>query len=69
MLALYTDGLVGTPGADIGDGVAALAGRLARAGAGAGAELADALVQHAEQSAARSDDVALLLSQARRNGG
>ncbi|SNS34434.1 SpoIIE family protein phosphatase [Actinacidiphila glaucinigra] len=69
LLALYTDGLVETPGADIEDGIAALAGRLARAGTGTVDEVADALVHHAEQSPARSDDIALLLIQARREGG
>ncbi|WP_431953257.1 SpoIIE family protein phosphatase [Actinacidiphila sp. bgisy167] len=69
VLALYTDGLVETPGGDIEEGIAALAARLAQHGPGTVDELADALVHHAEQSPARSDDIALLLIQARCDGG
>ncbi|MDX3239120.1 SpoIIE family protein phosphatase [Streptomyces sp. ME03-5709C] len=68
VLALYTDGLVETPGADVDDGIAALARRVARHGAGSVDALADALVHEAEQSPARRDDIALLLMQARRDG-
>ncbi|MFF3565269.1 SpoIIE family protein phosphatase [Streptomyces sp. NPDC002574] len=71
VLALYTDGLVESPGVDLGQAIAGLGDRLADAGdaAGGGIELlADTLVRRAEQSAARSDDVALLLIHPHRDG-
>nr|WP_226967201.1 SpoIIE family protein phosphatase [Streptomyces phaeolivaceus] len=64
VLALYTDGLVETPGVDIGAAVDALARALAGtdpSGPHAMNTVADALVQHARRSAPRSDDIALLL--------
>jgi serine phosphatase RsbU (regulator of sigma subunit) len=61
VLALYTDGLVESPGIDIDDATAELAERLVHARGQSLEALADILVHHAEQSAARSDDVALLL--------
>ncbi|KOV56152.1 SpoIIE family protein phosphatase [Streptomyces sp. MMG1121] len=67
ILALYTDGLVEQPDADIDDGITAL--RLALAGAVAGrrggrslAEVADRLTATARHAADRPDDVALLLA-------
>ncbi|MFD3455105.1 SpoIIE family protein phosphatase [Streptomyces sp. NPDC058691] len=71
VLALYTDGLVESPGVDLGQSIAALGDRLAGAGdaAGEGVEaLADTLVRRAEQSPARSDDIALLLIHPHRDG-
>ncbi|MEV7076168.1 SpoIIE family protein phosphatase [Streptomyces sp. NPDC093990] len=61
VLALYTDGLVETPGTDIDDATSALAHRLSTAPAQNLEMLADALLDHAERSAPRNDDVALLL--------
>ncbi|MBT2480067.1 SpoIIE family protein phosphatase [Streptomyces sp. ISL-94] len=60
-LALYTDGLVESPGTDIDDATAALAGHLAAAEPEDLDALADILLHHAEQSAPRHDDIALLL--------
>ncbi|MEU6341030.1 SpoIIE family protein phosphatase [Streptomyces sp. NPDC046977] len=64
VLALYTDGLVESPGVDLGEAVAGLGERLAGAGdaADGGLELlAETLVRPAARSTARSDDIALLL--------
>ncbi|GAA3245496.1 SpoIIE family protein phosphatase [Streptomyces labedae] len=61
VLALYTDGLVETPGTDIDDATAALAAHLAAAQDESLETLADALLDHAERSAPRNDDIALLL--------
>ncbi|MFJ5779893.1 SpoIIE family protein phosphatase [Streptomyces sp. NPDC093094] len=61
VLALYTDGLVETPGTDIDDATAALAAHLAAAKDESLETLADALLDHAERSAPRNDDIALLL--------
>ncbi|MER8010832.1 SpoIIE family protein phosphatase [Streptomyces sp. NPDC094149] len=61
VLALYTDGLVETPSADIGDATAALAHRLTTAQDENLETLADSLLDHAERSAHRNDDIALLL--------
>ncbi|MFF7092133.1 SpoIIE family protein phosphatase [Streptomyces rubradiris] len=72
ILALYTDGLVERPGADIDEGIAELRLALAKAGAavrrrgGTGARslaaVADRLTDAARLSADRPDDVALLLA-------
>ncbi|MEU6539244.1 SpoIIE family protein phosphatase [Streptomyces sp. NPDC047000] len=69
VLALYTDGLVERPGADIDDGITALRVALARAGALPGRRggrslsgTADRLTANARHSADRPDDVALLLA-------
>ncbi|MEU6507169.1 SpoIIE family protein phosphatase [Streptomyces sp. NPDC046942] len=69
ILALYTDGLVERPGADIDDGIAALRLALGRAGAAAGrrggrslAGVADRLTATARRAMDRPDDVALLLA-------
>ncbi|MFH8701404.1 SpoIIE family protein phosphatase [Streptomyces chartreusis] len=61
VLALYTDGLVETPGTDIDDATAALAGHLAAMQPDNLDAVADALIRHAERSAPRHDDIALLL--------
>ncbi|MEU2711290.1 SpoIIE family protein phosphatase [Streptomyces sp. NPDC007205] len=69
ILALYTDGLVERPGADIDDGITALRLALNRAGAAAGrrggralAGVADRLTATARHATDRPDDVALLLA-------
>ncbi|MFJ9738490.1 SpoIIE family protein phosphatase [Streptomyces sp. NPDC101166] len=64
VLALYTDGLIETPGVDIEDAVAALGRRLAEAGESPLEELADELVGHYAAAGERIDDVALLLLRA-----
>lgn len=61
VLALYTDGLVETPGVDIDDATIALAGQLAASKRESLDALADDLLHHAERSAPRHDDIALLL--------
>jgi GAF domain-containing protein len=66
VLALYTDGLIESPGVDIEDALADLGRRLAETGDQPLDELADSLVQHGETaSQERLDDVALLLLRAR----
>nr|WP_246150884.1 SpoIIE family protein phosphatase [Streptomyces qinzhouensis] len=60
VLALYTDGLIERPGADLDEGLAELARRLARAGDGPLEEIADALIGMVGTEA-RGDDTALLL--------
>ncbi|MFF3504405.1 SpoIIE family protein phosphatase [Streptomyces sp. NPDC003247] len=61
VLALYTDGLVEAPGTDIEDAIAALADQLAHTPGRTMDALADRLVSHAQRSAPRNDDIALLL--------
>ncbi|MFF5209665.1 SpoIIE family protein phosphatase [Streptosporangium sp. NPDC000396] len=61
VLALYTDGLIETPGIDIDDALADLGTELARTGDRSLEEVADALIRHAQQTSRRSDDIALLL--------
>lgn len=61
VLALYTDGLVETPDADIEDATNALAQHLTTAHTDSLESLADTLLDHAERSAPRHDDIALLL--------
>ncbi|MFI1888654.1 SpoIIE family protein phosphatase [Streptomyces jumonjinensis] len=62
VLALYTDGLIETPGADIDDGLRALARRFATAPEGPLEAVADALVTGpGDDMPPRSDDTALLL--------
>lgn len=61
VLALYTDGLVETPGTDIDESINALAQHLGQAQSPHLDELADTLILHAEQSTPRYDDIALLL--------
>ncbi|WP_251096126.1 SpoIIE family protein phosphatase [Streptomyces sp. Caat 7-52] len=69
ILAMYTDGLVERPGADIDDGITALRLALAKAGAAAGRRggrslsgVADRLTATARLATDRPDDVALLLA-------
>ncbi|WP_017596796.1 SpoIIE family protein phosphatase, partial [Nocardiopsis lucentensis] len=61
VLALYTDGLVEAPGADLGDAIADLAEHLARAGHQPMDTLADVLIRHGRATDPHSDDIALLL--------
>ncbi|WP_329388457.1 SpoIIE family protein phosphatase [Streptomyces sp. NBC_01716] len=61
VLALYTDGLVEIPGTDIDDNTDALALRVGQDRSPDLDQLADALIRHAEHSAPRLDDIALLL--------
>lgn len=66
VLALYTDGLIESPGVDIEDALAALGRRLAEKGDQPLDALADSLVQLDEAATqGRPDDVALLLLRAR----
>ncbi|MFJ3669344.1 SpoIIE family protein phosphatase [Streptomyces sp. NPDC090106] len=67
VLALYTDGLIESPGVDIEDALAELGRRFAAAGDLPLEELADRLVDHGAGtgSGERLDDVALLLIRAR----
>ncbi|MFD8294154.1 PP2C family protein-serine/threonine phosphatase, partial [Streptomyces lavendulae] len=67
VLALYTDGLVETPGTDIDEGVERLRAALAGARPSPLTETADRLVAEAGSAADRPDDIALLL--ASRTGG
>lgn len=62
VLALYTDGLVESPGTDIDIGVDRLRAALAAAGPGPLTETADLLVGEAGNSTDRPDDIALLLA-------
>ncbi|WP_307866132.1 SpoIIE family protein phosphatase [Streptomyces smyrnaeus] len=61
VLALYTDGLVETPGVDIGVSTAALARRLAEAGDQDLEDLATTLTAPTVQHTPPTDDIALLL--------
>ncbi|MFF4803014.1 PP2C family protein-serine/threonine phosphatase [Streptomyces sp. NPDC001351] len=65
VLALYTDGLIESPGVDIEDALAGLGERLNEAGELPLDELADHLVRHSTAARERLDDVALLLLRAR----
>jgi serine phosphatase RsbU (regulator of sigma subunit) len=60
-LALYTDGLIETPGVDLDHSLATLGAKLGRHGAGPLDQVADALIGPAEQVEYRTDDTALLL--------
>ncbi|WP_282694571.1 SpoIIE family protein phosphatase [Streptomyces sp. CC208A] len=62
VLALFTDGLVERPGADIDEGVERLRRTLAATGSLALAEAADRLIHEAVRSSDRPDDIALLLA-------
>ncbi|MGW0420047.1 SpoIIE family protein phosphatase [Streptomyces sp. NPDC003015] len=64
VLALYTDGLIESPGVDIEDALADLGRQLAEAGDRPLDELADELVRRSEAARERVDDVALLLLRA-----
>ncbi|MFD4137691.1 SpoIIE family protein phosphatase [Streptomyces sp. NPDC058572] len=61
LLALYTDGLVEQPGADIDLGIERLRGALADMSTYTLAETADRLINEARQEVDRPDDIALLL--------
>ncbi|MEU7428084.1 SpoIIE family protein phosphatase [Streptomyces sp. NPDC040750] len=62
VLALYTDGLVETPGVDMDDAMSGLATQLARASAQpVGRRLATSPIDHARQTPPRADDIVLLL--------
>ncbi|MFF3689648.1 PP2C family protein-serine/threonine phosphatase [Streptomyces sp. NPDC002187] len=63
VLALYTDGLVEEPGADIDVGIDRLRASLAHARADTLDELADRLLHNARGSSYRADDIALLLTE------
>ncbi|MFC3572305.1 SpoIIE family protein phosphatase [Streptomyces yaanensis] len=70
VLALYTDGLVERPGADIDEGIETLRAALASAERSAGrrsrpslAQLAGLLTDRARRTADRPDDIALLLAE------
>ncbi|WP_435862533.1 SpoIIE family protein phosphatase [Streptomyces phaeochromogenes] len=65
LLALYTDGLIESPGVDIEDALAGLAQRLSEIGDRPLDEVADSLVEHSGTAEQRVDDVALLLLRAR----
>ncbi|NML51890.1 SpoIIE family protein phosphatase [Streptomyces sp. R302] len=70
VLALFTDGLVERPGADIDEGVERLRRTLASTGSLPLAEAADRLMHEAVRASDRPDDIALLLaSRWRRHGG
>ncbi|WP_078868084.1 SpoIIE family protein phosphatase [Streptomyces sp. NRRL F-5727] len=62
VLALFTDGLVERPGADIDDGVERLRRTLASTGSLPLAEAADRLMHEAVRASDRPDDIALLLA-------
>jgi serine phosphatase RsbU (regulator of sigma subunit) len=61
VLALYTDGLVETPGTDLDEAVADLAAHLAAVGDVSLEQLADSMIRHTAGPHGRADDVALLL--------
>ncbi|MGI5507749.1 SpoIIE family protein phosphatase [Streptomyces sp. CA-106131] len=61
VLALYTDGLVETPGVDLDDAMAGLAAQLAQSRPQPMDQLATTLIDHARHTAPRTDDIALLL--------
>ncbi len=65
VLALYTDGLIESPGVDIEDAVTELGRRLTDAGERPLEDLADCLVGHYAAAEERVDDVALLLLRVR----
>ncbi|MFD4370347.1 SpoIIE family protein phosphatase [Streptomyces sp. NPDC058486] len=62
VLALFTDGLVERPGADIDEGVERLRRTLASTGSLPLAEAADRLIHEAVRASDRPDDIALLLA-------
>jgi len=68
VLALYTDGLIESPGVDIEDALAELGERLAQGAELPLDELADRLVRNSAATRERIDDVALLLLRARQGG-
>ncbi|MEU1462478.1 SpoIIE family protein phosphatase [Streptomyces sp. NPDC005727] len=64
VLALYTDGLVESPGVDIEDSLVDLGALLGEMGGRPLEELADELVRHSAAARKRMDDVAVLLLRA-----
>lgn len=62
VLALFTDGLVERPGADIDDGIERLRASLAEHGLAPLTEAADHLIREARLATDRPDDIALLLA-------
>ncbi|WP_411075937.1 SpoIIE family protein phosphatase [Streptomyces sp. cmx-4-7] len=65
LLALYTDGLVETPGTDITDSITALTRHLTRNADRPLEDLADSLLHHTGLRHTRTDDTALLLLRSR----
>ncbi|WP_079191370.1 SpoIIE family protein phosphatase [Streptomyces sp. CB00455] len=65
LLALYTDGLVESPGRDIDDTIDATAAHLAVTHDRPLEPLADELIRHARRASPRHDDIALLLLRSR----
>lgn len=63
LLAFYTDGLVETPGTDLGDSITRLAHHLAAADDRDLDGLIDTLLRNAAATAQRTDDIALLVLQ------
>ncbi|MFI6120881.1 PP2C family protein-serine/threonine phosphatase [Streptomyces sp. NPDC051064] len=68
-LALYTDGLVEAPGVDFDDATAELAAHFALALEQDMESVADTLVRYAKRATPGTDDIALLLINALRQGG
>ncbi|MEU2423366.1 SpoIIE family protein phosphatase [Streptomyces sp. NPDC007851] len=68
VLALYTDGLVESPGVDIEEALVGLGELLAENGDQPLERLADTLVRHSAAAQERVDDVAVLLLRARPDG-
>lgn len=68
VLALYTDGLVESPGVDIEDALVDLGELLAESGDQPLDKLADTLVRHSAAAQERVDDVAVLLLRAQDDG-
>lgn len=62
VIALYTDGLVETPGGEIGTGIEVIRRCLARGPSDSVESLADLLIKTARRTEDRPDDVALLLT-------
>ncbi|MGP3929250.1 SpoIIE family protein phosphatase [Nonomuraea sp. KM88] len=69
VLALYTDGLVETPGVDLGQAIGELAEHFGRAAGEPVHELSDTLLNHAPHTSQRVDDIALLLVEHRAPAG
>ncbi|GAA2911675.1 SpoIIE family protein phosphatase [Streptosporangium fragile] len=69
LLALYTDGLIESPGTDLGDAAVDLATRLAWGRHEPVENLADILISHTRRADLHSDDIALLLLTPHAGGG
>ncbi|WP_079662752.1 SpoIIE family protein phosphatase [Streptomyces sp. 3214.6] len=63
LLALYTDGLMETPGTDIAHAIADLAHRLGESSGRPLHRLVDNLIHHTRHATQHNDDIALLLLQ------